>query len=163
AAQLFEPRRMRPRETTVASSFPLKRRIGEEKPVNVIRLLHGDLTRSLARHGTSSLRRRFASVIILRQSAPVKTLPSLANARSGQALVPAGKQVTFAGRPVGLALADGGKLLIVKNQRSLVFIDVATAAIKQTLPSPVGFSAVGLLVQGDVVYVSDADKHVRRA
>src|SRR6516165_9049609 len=52
---------------------------------------------------------------------------------TNQVLSPAGKQVTFPGRPVDLALADQGKTLVAKNMRSLVFIDVATAAVKQTL------------------------------
>ena len=40
---------------------------------------------------------------------------------------------------------------------------MATAKIKQTLKSPVGFSAVGLLVQGDDVLASDVAKQVRQA
>src|SRR5262249_8114928 len=40
---------------------------------------------------------------------------------------------TFPGRPVDLALADGGRTLVVLNMRDLVFIDVATARVKQTL------------------------------
>src|SRR5262245_20230468 len=59
---------------------------------------------------------------------------------TNQVLKPAGKQVTFPGRPVDLALADDGRTLIVKNQRDLILLDVATARIKQTLKSPVGFS-----------------------
>src|SRR5262245_19406256 len=52
---------------------------------------------------------------------------------TNQILKPAGTQVTFPGRPVDLALADGGKTLVVLNLRDLVFIDVATARVTQTL------------------------------
>ncbi len=87
---------------------------------------------------------------------------------TNQILKPAGKQLTFPGRPVDLAFANDGKTLVVKNMRDLVFIDVATRAIKQTLPSPKpgqtgrgpGFSVVGLLVQGKRVFVTDALNHV---
>jgi YVTN family beta-propeller protein len=109
---------------------------------------------------------------------------------TNQVLRPAGKQVTFPGRPVDLALADGGKTLVVLNMRDLVFIDVATAAVRQTLemrphelpepvltiaelmknpigpsgkprrPHPVGFSVVGILAEADRVYASDSHDHV---
>src|SRR2546422_3114136 len=52
---------------------------------------------------------------------------------TNQILNPAGRQITFPGRPVDLTLTDNGKTLVVKNQRDLVFIDVATAKVKQTL------------------------------
>src|SRR5947199_2140385 len=52
---------------------------------------------------------------------------------TNQILRPAGQQVTFPGRPVDLALTDDGKTLVVKNLHDLVFIDVATARITQTL------------------------------
>src|SRR5207249_3536328 len=73
------------------------------------------------------------------------------------------KQVAFPGRPVDLALTDAGRTLVVKNMRNLVFIDVAEGRIKQTLASPIGFSVVGLVVQGEHIYVSDAQNHVRVA
>ena len=82
---------------------------------------------------------------------------------TNQVLAPAGKQVEFPGRPVDLALAEEGKTLVVKNQRGLLFLDVAAAKVKQTLAAPTGFSAVGLLVQGEFVYVSDADNSIRIA
>jgi YVTN family beta-propeller protein len=88
---------------------------------------------------------------------------------TNQILRPAGKQIEFAGRPVDLAFAAGGKTLVVKNQRDLVFIDVATLRIKQVLglpkkgdPRP-GFSAVGLLVEGGRVYATDAQSGIRVA
>ena len=88
---------------------------------------------------------------------------------SNQVLRPAGQQVAFPGRPVDLAFADDAKTLVVKNQRDLVLIDVATLRIKQTLQLPKkgdprpGFSAVGLLVEDGKVYATDAQSSVRVA
>ncbi|MCI0461048.1 MAG: SMP-30/gluconolactonase/LRE family protein, partial [Gemmataceae bacterium] len=82
---------------------------------------------------------------------------------TNQILKPAGKQVTFPGRPVDLALIEDGRTLVVKNMRGLVFVDLATASIRQTLASSTGFSVVGLAMQGERVYVSDARDHVRIA
>ena len=112
---------------------------------------------------------------------------------TNQVLRPAGKQVAFRGRPVDLALADDGRTLIVKNMSDLVFIDVATATVRQTLVlsapedlphafnpnivlkvpltlsgkpppgGPPGFGVVGLLVEGDRVFAGDSQKHVRVA
>src|SRR6478752_7418178 len=76
---------------------------------------------------------------------------------TNQILQPAGKQVTFPGRPVDLLLIEDGKTLVAKNMKDLVFIDPATGAIKQTLPMSAskalsgGFSAVGLVAAGDRV------------
>src|SRR5258707_456453 len=53
---------------------------------------------------------------------------------TNQILKPAGKQVTFPGRPVDMAPCENGQTLVVKNMQSLVFIDAATGRIKQTLP-----------------------------
>src|SRR5438132_4811000 len=82
---------------------------------------------------------------------------------TNQVLQPAGRQVTFPGRPVDLALTEDGKTLVVKNLRNLVFLDAATGRVQQTLASPVGFSVVGLAVWGGYVYVSDVRNHVRVA
>ena len=109
---------------------------------------------------------------------------------TNQILKPAGVQVTFPGRPVDLALADDGRTIVVKNLNDLVFIDVATGKVKQTLnlpdnPTvafnpvavmkkpispdgkghgfPAGFSVVGLLAQGDRIYASDSQDQVRLA
>src|SRR5262249_30684156 len=73
---------------------------------------------------------------------------------TNQILKPAGKQVTFPGRPVDLAFADEGKTVVVKNMRDLLFLDAATGDIKRTLELPrfgdkrLGFSVVGLVVKG---------------
>jgi YVTN family beta-propeller protein len=82
---------------------------------------------------------------------------------TNQILQPAGTQVTFPGRPVDLALAEDGKTLVIKNMKNLVFLDVATGKVKQTLASPVGFGVIGLVVKGDRVYVTDAQNHLRTA
>ena len=70
---------------------------------------------------------------------------------TNQVLRPAGRQITFPGRPVDLAFAEDGAVLVVKNLRDLVFIDLAANKVKQTLPigkGGAGFSVVGLLVTG---------------
>src|SRR5438128_6118977 len=88
---------------------------------------------------------------------------------TNQLLTPAGKQITFPGRPVDLAFAEQGHTLVVKNLRSLVFLDTATGKVKQTLALPTrpdsktGFSVVGLLVREDEIYASDTQNHVRVA
>lgn len=82
---------------------------------------------------------------------------------TNQILEPAGQQILFPGRPVDLMLTDQGQTLVVKNFKDLVFIDLATGKIKQTLVSPVGFSVVGLLADTNTVYVTDAKEHLRIA
>jgi YVTN family beta-propeller protein len=109
---------------------------------------------------------------------------------TNQVLKPAGKQVTFPGRPIDLALADGGKTVVVKNMKNLLFIDLATGKVRQTLNVPgdppvpfnpgavmkkqiapdgkghhypTGFSVTGLLVRGGRVYVTDSQDQVRVA
>jgi YVTN family beta-propeller protein len=109
---------------------------------------------------------------------------------TNQILRPAGQQVTFPGRPVDLAFADDGKTLVIKNMKNLLFLDLATAKVMQTLDLPddppiafnpiatmkkaiapdgkghhylTGFSVVGLLVHGKRVYVTDSQNQVRLA
>jgi YVTN family beta-propeller protein len=90
---------------------------------------------------------------------------------TNQVIRPAGKQITFPGRPVDCALTEDGRTLVVKNLRSLLFIDIASARIRQTLEIPhaarkkddVDFSVVGLVVHGDRIYASDAERHIRVA
>jgi YVTN family beta-propeller protein len=88
---------------------------------------------------------------------------------TNQILKPAGVEITFPGRPVDLALTSDGKTLVVKNMKDLVFIDVSTSKLKQTLPLSAakggtgGFGVVGVLVQGDRVYATDAKNDVRIA
>src|SRR5215213_4027854 len=82
---------------------------------------------------------------------------------TNQVLEPAGKQVMFPGRPVDLALVDEGRTLVVKNLKDLVFVDLATGDVTQTLVSPAGFSVVGLLARDDRVYATDIKDHLRIA
>ncbi len=109
---------------------------------------------------------------------------------TNQVLTPAGAQVTFPGRPVDVALCDGGRTAVAKNIKGLVFVEVATARVRQTLelpddpylpfnpiaamkrpidPSgkghhyPTGFSVVGLLAEGDRVFVTDSQDRLRQA
>src|SRR5262245_51376085 len=88
---------------------------------------------------------------------------------TNQILQPAGKQVTFPGRPVDLLLIEDGKTLVAKNMKNLVFIDAATGAVKQTLALTTtkglsgAFSAVGLVTAGDRILATDSQNHVRIA
>ncbi len=89
---------------------------------------------------------------------------------TNQLLRPAGKQLTFPGRPVDCALTDGGKTLVVKNLSDLLFIDTAAGRIRQTLALPqvkgkdeASFSVVGLVIDGGRVYATDSEQLVRIA
>jgi YVTN family beta-propeller protein len=109
---------------------------------------------------------------------------------TNQILKPAGTQITFPGRPVDIALCDDGHTVVAKNIKSLVFIDMATAKVKQTLELPNdpylpfnpiaamkkpiapdgkghnypdGLSVVGLLVDGDRIFVTDSQYHLQQA
>ncbi len=53
---------------------------------------------------------------------------------TNQLLKPAGRQVTFAGRPVDLMMAADGKTLVVKNMGDLVFIQTDTGKVTGVLP-----------------------------
>jgi YVTN family beta-propeller protein len=82
---------------------------------------------------------------------------------TNQVLRPAGRQVEFPGRPVDLALTDGGRTLVVKNLRDLVFIDTQSGAVRQALASPAGFSVVGLCAGNGTVLATDVRDHLRFA
>jgi YVTN family beta-propeller protein len=88
---------------------------------------------------------------------------------TNQVLQPAGTQVAFPGRPVDVLVIEDGRTLVVKNRLDLVFIDLAAGKVRQTLPSPgrgqqqIGFSVIGLAVQGDRIFASDARRTVRVA
>src|SRR5437868_7697223 len=82
---------------------------------------------------------------------------------TNQVLKPAGTQITFPGRPVSLLLIDQGKTLVVQNKNNLLFIDVATSKLKQTLASPTGLSVIGLTGASERIYTSDAKDQVRVA
>jgi hypothetical protein len=51
--------------------------------------------------------------------------------------------VTFPGRPVDLALLEGGKTVAIKNLRDLIVLDADTGTILQTLRLPSGGHSVG--------------------
>ena len=82
---------------------------------------------------------------------------------TNQVLKPAGTQITFPGRPVSLLLIDDGKTVVVQNSKALLFIDVASCKIRQTLASPVGLSVMGLAGNSARLYTSDAKGQVRVA
>src|SRR5436190_9535739 len=69
---------------------------------------------------------------------------------TNQMLHPAGKQVTFPGRPVDLDFSADGKKLIVKNTGDLVFIDIAKSRVTNTLP--LGKEMVGESIETGKVY-----------
>ncbi len=98
---------------------------------------------------------------------PQLTIGRLADGRiavpTNQVLAPAGQQVEFSGRPVDLALIDGGRTLVVKNLNNLVLIDTASGEVKQTLASPAGFSVVGLVAEDRSLLATDVKDHLRRA
>lgn len=84
---------------------------------------------------------------------------------TNQILEPAGKQVTFRGRPVDLLLIDNDQTLVVKDQFDLRFVDVQSGQVRQSLPSQAagrsrGLGVVGLASQGERIYVSDAHDRV---
>ena len=89
---------------------------------------------------------------------------------TNQILRPAGTQVTFAGRPVDLLPIEGGRSLVAKNMRSLVFIDPSRGTVQQILTLPAArkglagaFSAVGLVAYRDRVFATDSQGAVRAA
>jgi YVTN family beta-propeller protein len=82
---------------------------------------------------------------------------------TNQVVKPAGRQVTFPGRPVDLLLIDGGRTLVVKNNGGLLFLDADGGRVRQSLSSRVGLGVVGLAAGGTRVYATDARDHVRVA
>ncbi|MBI4557295.1 MAG: beta-propeller fold lactonase family protein [Candidatus Hydrogenedentes bacterium] len=68
-----------------------------------------------------------------------------------QKVDPAGETVLFPGRPIDLAVRPDRSLLAVKNFRDLVFIDLASCKIVQTLPFPqkMGHSVCGIVWSSD--------------
>ena len=82
---------------------------------------------------------------------------------TNQILHPAGRQLIFPGHPVDLAVTGDGKTLVVKNTRNLLFVDLATARLRQTLESPQALGVTGLLVRDGRVYASGAENQVRIA
>ncbi|QVL34972.1 bifunctional YncE family protein/alkaline phosphatase family protein [Telmatocola sphagniphila] len=76
---------------------------------------------------------------------------------TNQVIKPAGKQVTFPGRPVDLAFLEHGKITAIKNMHDIVFVETASGKILQTVDIPKSkLSVVGLVNVGGKVYVSDS-------
>ena len=85
---------------------------------------------------------------------------------TSQIIDPAGKTVTFSGRPVDLALNATGRLLAVKNKSSIVFLDATTHAIEQTLALPAGghtFTGIAWSNDGQKVWTTDTKGYLRSA
>jgi YVTN family beta-propeller protein len=91
-----------------------------------------------------------------------------------QILSPAGKQVSFPGRPADLDLSPDGRLLAVKATGQslkpgfgdLLFIDVEGCELRQTLTFPKGgsgFCGVQWTADGQKVWVTDAEGILRAA
>ena len=76
---------------------------------------------------------------------------------TNQVLTPAGRLLTFPGRPTDLAILEDQRTVVVKNLDSLIILDAETATILQTLRLPSGGHAVaGLAVAdgGATIYTS---------
>ncbi|MEO6811817.1 MAG: alkaline phosphatase family protein [Isosphaeraceae bacterium] len=85
---------------------------------------------------------------------------------TNQVLTPAGKVVTFPGRPTDLALLPDGKTVAVKNLRDLIVLDAEAGTIVQTLKLPSGGHAVsGLIVaeDGKTIYTSGTGSKIHVA
>jgi YVTN family beta-propeller protein len=83
-----------------------------------------------------------------------------------QAVDPAGQTILFPGRPVDLAVSPDGRTLAVKNRTDVVFIDMATKQIRQTLPFPRGgatFIGIAWSRDGGKVWVTDTKSWLRSA
>ncbi|MBC7922621.1 MAG: hypothetical protein H7Z75_16185, partial [Ferruginibacter sp.] len=78
---------------------------------------------------------------------------------TSQLIDPAGKTVTFPGRPVDLALNPAETILAVKNMSDVVFFNVANQSVTQTLPLPKGvgntFKGIGWSSNGKQVWTTD--------
>jgi len=94
---------------------------------------------------------------------PVRTVERLTGGEvllpTEQTLKPAGKQITYPGRPLDMALSPDGKWAAVTNLRNVTLIDVATGE-KQIVPLPDGgansFHGVAFLPDGRAFYCSGA-------
>ncbi len=86
---------------------------------------------------------------------------------TSQIIDPAGKTLTFPGRPVDLALNPEGTILAVKNIQDLVFFDVIRQSILQVLPLPAGtsntFTGIAWSNNGQKVWTTDTKGYIRSA
>ena len=86
---------------------------------------------------------------------------------TSQIIDPAGTTITFAGRPVDLALNTGETILAVKNLYNIVFINATTQAISQTLDIPGDggntFTGLAWSDNGTKVWTTDTRGYLRSA
>ncbi|MCC7434382.1 MAG: hypothetical protein IT363_06830 [Methanoregulaceae archaeon] len=83
---------------------------------------------------------------------------------TGQDLRPAGKSITFPGRPVDIALSKDGRYLFAKDDDGLVVIHARTHEVLQELVLPGGTSGAGIVVDADGgVWLSSAQSEIQRA
>jgi YVTN family beta-propeller protein len=76
---------------------------------------------------------------------------------TGQVVRPIGRMVTFAGRPVDLALTPNGATVVAKDTRGIVVVDARTATLRQELSFPSGGGSLhGIAIGGGQVYATDS-------
>ena len=83
-----------------------------------------------------------------------------------QRIDPAGTTIPFPGRPTDLALNPDQTLLAVKNKNDLLFMEVSTQSIQQTLPLNSGghtFTGIHWSADGSKVWVTDTKGFLRAA
>jgi YVTN family beta-propeller protein len=86
---------------------------------------------------------------------------------TSQIIDPAGETVTFPGRPVDLALNSDETILAVKNMQNIVFFNVRTRSILQTLGLPKrggnSFNGIGWSSGDKKLWVTDSKGFLRSA
>lgn len=86
--------------------------------------------------------------------------------QTSQVIDPAGKTVVFPGRPVDLALNPEESVLAVKNLNNIIFFDVSSQTVKQTLNLPSGgntFTGICWSDNGRKVWTTDTKGYIRSA
>lgn len=85
---------------------------------------------------------------------------------TSQIINPVGNTVIFPGRPTDLALNNAESILAVKNKGDLVFLDVASQSIRQTLAIPDGgntFAGIAWSLHDSLVWTTDTKGFLRSA
>ncbi|MEJ7766238.1 MAG: bifunctional YncE family protein/alkaline phosphatase family protein [Chitinophagaceae bacterium] len=87
---------------------------------------------------------------------------------TSQIIDPAGRMVTFPGRPVDMALNADESILAVKNMTNVVFMDARNHSIIQTLEYTLpkagsSFKGIGWSARGNKLWVSDDKGFLRSA
>lgn len=83
-----------------------------------------------------------------------------------QIVDPAGETVLFPGRPVGLALHPDGAMLAVKNRTNVVFMDIRSQEIIQTLDMPedgASFCGIAWSADGKTLWTTSAERFLHGA